>query len=1044
MYSLKKLNLVIVILCSLVFCKLARSQQGNKYIHNFSPFDYKASDQNWCSVQDSNGIMYFANLSGVLVYDGKFWKTIRLPKVENVYSLDINHKNQVFVGADNEFGLLVKKANGELVYQSLSDSLKKEEKNFAQTWATYCIDEDVFFCSNDRVFRYHNNKITPFTPEKDRFHTFFKINNHLFVREYEVGFKVFENDQLRFVLGSEIFADMKVYSILKKNEDDFIVASRNGGLFMMKYNFEHPSQSSFEKVQSEADVWFNENDLYCGRKIDNDHFAFGALKNGVIIIDRNYRITSTINTGNGLHDDAVKHISKDANNNLWLCLNNGLAYFENSIPVSYWKEQEGVNGTVKFKGLLYIATDKGLKVYDKKTNSFIATDITSPCHLLSKSVSELFITSDEGTYSYNGVRYNPINEETSYSCQFNERTQELYIGTDNGLIIYDSKSVVRKSIPDLGEIRSIAFDKNGNCGLGTGKNGVYIIQTNNVITNITTKEGLPSTVETNVFELNGQLVFCTDFGFYEYDFSSKKVKRMTELNAGKTVSVLNAFKIKEQLWFQYTKGDKIKERLEEISIIGLKNGKYQFLPSSLNRIQNATIKHFLQDSDVVYISSNQGLYCYKLGEFQTPKKFNVVLSRAWFANDTISFLENYTDGFSYEAIEIPYNKNELHILPAATSFYESDKTEFSYYLEGKETTYKDWVVTNIIEYNNLPEREYTLHIKAKDIFGNITPELTFKFVISPPWYRTVWAYIIYAISIIALVILIIKLYTRRLKERNLILEETINLRTKTIVEQKHELEYKNKEIVDSINYAQRIQRSLLASDAMLKKNLGEYFVFFKPKDIVSGDFYWGAELNNGNFALVTADSTGHGVPGAIMSMLNISCLNEAIEGQKLNQTADILNYTRDKVIKHLSNDGSIDGGKDGMDCSLISFDMKNKQFTYSAANNPVWIVREGTIIELKADKMPVGKHDKDSQSFSQQSFAMQKGDVVYTLTDGMPDQFGGPKGKKFMYKQLKELLLSISHLPMNEQREKLYTDFTDWKTNLEQIDDVLIIGVRIS
>ena len=385
----------------------------------------------------------------------------------------------------------------------------------------------------------------------------------------------------------------------------------------------------------------------------------------------------------------------------------------------------------------------------------------------------------------------------------------------------------------------------------------------------------------------------------------------------------------------------------------------------------------------------------------------------------------------------------MQIIPSATSYYESQKIEFSYYLEGKETGFRDYAALPTIEYNNLQENDYVFHIKAKDIFGNETQDLTFKFTVNPPWYRSIWAYVIYVFVLISLIVVIIKLYTKRLTQKNIELEETITERTKTIVVQNQELEHKNKEITDSINYAQRIQKSLLASDAMLTKNLKNHFVFFQPKDIVSGDFYWGAELSNHQFTLVTADSTGHGVPGAIMSMLNISCLNEAVEGQKLLQPNDILNYTRYKIIKHLSNDGSEYGGKDGMDCSLISFDFANNKLTYSAANNPIWIVRDFKLIELKPDKMPVGKHDRDSESFSQHYFDLQKNDIVYALTDGMPDQFGGPKGKKFMYKQLKELIIGISHLPMEEQKEKLSSTFNLWKGNLEQIDDVLVIGVRV-
>lgn len=303
--------------------------------------------------------------------------------------------------------------------------------------------------------------------------------------------------------------------------------------------------------------------------------------------------------------------------------------------------------------------------------------------------------------------------------------------------------------------------------------------------------------------------------------------------------------------------------------------------------------------------------------------------------------------------------------------------------------------------------------------------------------------ILYFVGFVAFLILCFAVFAyrsyRQKQKANSLLEEKNNY----IEKQKILVEEKNREITDSINYAKRIQHSLLASTQFLKNNLPEHFIFFQPKDIVSGDFYWATELGNGQFAIATADSTGHGVPGAIMSMLNISCLNEAVSGQKLTAPNEILNYTRSRIIHHLANDGSEEGGKDGMDCSLISFDFSKKQLTYSSANNPVWIARGNEILAFSPDKMPVGKHDKDSVSFTQHTIQLQKEDVVYTFTDGMPDQFGGPNGKKFMYKQLKELLLSIAKLPMEEQGELLKSALNKWKSHLEQVDDICVIGVRI-
>ncbi len=275
------------------------------------------------------------------------------------------------------------------------------------------------------------------------------------------------------------------------------------------------------------------------------------------------------------------------------------------------------------------------------------------------------------------------------------------------------------------------------------------------------------------------------------------------------------------------------------------------------------------------------------------------------------------------------------------------------------------------------------------------------------------------------------------------LEKMVEERTREVVEQRHMIEEKHKEITDSINYAEHIQRSLLPSTALLEENLKEYFVFFQPKDIVSGDFYWASKLSNDHFALLTGDSTGHGVPGAILSILNISCIEKAIEAEKLTEPCDILNHTRTKIIETLKKDLRAEGGKDGMDCSLIVFDFKNKKLTYSAANNPIWIVRNKNLLVFSPNNMPVGKHHNDTINFTQHTVQLNAGDMVYTMTDGIPDQFGGPSGKKYMKKQLKDLLISIAHLPASQQKEKLSASFNSWKADIEQVDDVTLVGVRI-
>jgi len=275
------------------------------------------------------------------------------------------------------------------------------------------------------------------------------------------------------------------------------------------------------------------------------------------------------------------------------------------------------------------------------------------------------------------------------------------------------------------------------------------------------------------------------------------------------------------------------------------------------------------------------------------------------------------------------------------------------------------------------------------------------------------------------------------KKANILLEQTNN----EISFQRDVIEEKHREITDSINYAERIQRSFLASKELLDQNLTEYFVIFKPKDVVSGDFYWAGKLNNGSFGVCCADSTGHGVPGAIMSILNISSIEKAIETE--SSPSKILDKTREIIIDRLKKDGSPEGGKDGMDCSFISITPNQLELSFSGANNSIFIIRDNELMEFQRDRMPVGKHENDTVSFSEITHKLKKGDIIYALTDGMPDQFGGDRNKKFMMKKVKNLFKEVANKSMKEQKEIIEKVFESWKGDNEQLDDVCIMGIKI-
>lgn len=266
----------------------------------------------------------------------------------------------------------------------------------------------------------------------------------------------------------------------------------------------------------------------------------------------------------------------------------------------------------------------------------------------------------------------------------------------------------------------------------------------------------------------------------------------------------------------------------------------------------------------------------------------------------------------------------------------------------------------------------------------------------------------------------------------------------------HALHEKNKEVMDSIYYARRIQQTLLTSDAFFKKIFGDnYFVIFRPKDIVSGDFYWATSLGGHHkIYLAVCNSTGHGVPGAFMSLLNIGFLSEAINEKQIDKPADVLNYVRDRLVSSFGKDEQ----KDGFDGCLISYDPATRILNYSAANSRPLVVRNRTLLELNYDRMPVGAGEK-KESFNNHTLQLHQGDMLYMFTDGYADQFGGPKGKKFKLKQLQENLLKYAELDIENQKEKHAQIFEDWKAwkdengkmnELEQLDDVCLFGIRIT
>jgi serine phosphatase RsbU (regulator of sigma subunit)/ligand-binding sensor domain-containing protein len=1057
------LFLVVFIISNKSYC-----QKGDYFIHNYLPKDYLAGANNLGIAQNNEGLIFVANINGVLIFDGVNWQHCKRKDEISIQCIAKTSSGKIVVGTeDGDIAFIEKDKNGKFYYASLIGNLPVKSRPQQIIRQIVVLGESTFFLSSDKLIELKNSEFKVYSPTEN-FHTrAFVLGKHLFVTDINNAINVLENGVLKPVAESQELSNEKNFFCYKISSLEYILGYRNIGTYVAHYDSIYPTKTTFEKRESQCDKELVAAEINNGCILQNGHFVVTTNKKGAYEIDKQLNIVGRFNSKNGVNDDNIKYAFQDLNGNLWLSLYYGIGVVEINSKLFKYDRKNNIQGTLNsatyFQNKLFIAIDKSVQYYDSLEEKFLTfQNFNKQTWNLLNYNNKLFICSDKGLFVYFNNQISQISEIKT-TCILNDPYQQnlIYCGTENGVEVYhvDLKEVTYIKSYDLSSpIRSIASDETKNIYFASENNGIYFLNYSNsyLLDSIKQKDGLPNqNIENCVFTFKNKLLIGTDSGVYcikkinQTKFKCVPHPVLWPLTKGTEIFRASQL-VNDLICSQKYSIPQTDKTIERVIYFESNQNSFNLNTSILNRLKDVKANLITYDSlnKVAFICTDEGLFILNNKKINLNKKFNLLVSEFKTNKDTI--LENYINNQSEKLeIKIPYENNDITIKIGFTS-YENKDFEFCHMLVGKDKTFNQWNKETKLTFNNLREGNYTLVIKAKTELSSKQYELKLFFEILPPWYRSIWAYIIYVVLFILFLIFIIKLNSKRLIAQNKKLENTITERTSTIENQKQELEHKQKEIIDSINYAQRIQRALLASKLLLDENLKnisqnrDYFIFFQPKDIVSGDFYWASKLTHSNFTIAIADSTGHGVPGAIMSMLNISCLKEAVIAQKLINPNEILNYTRTKIIETLANDGSAEGGKDGMDCSLLNFDLTANTLTYSSANNPIWIIKNNSeLIELKADKMPVGKHDRDSVSFTQETIQLQKGDLVYASTDGMPDQFGGPKGKKFMYKQLKELLIQISSKPLNEQASIIKEEFNNWKNELEQVDDVLVFGLRV-
>lgn len=428
-------------------------------------------------------------------------------------------------------------------------------------------------------------------------------------------------------------------------------------------------------------------------------------------------------------------------------------------------------------------------------------------------------------------------------------------------------------------------------------------------------------------------------------------------------------------------------------------------------------------------------------------------------------------------ISLNYKSNSLKIKVSAPAYLADGGVTYQYNVTGLTRGWTDWSSSSFIDFPYLPSGKYTIMVRARDSMGRLSNIVQVNFEVKPPFTQTPMFFIICAIVGVLLLIVFVKYRERRLRREKEILEQKVRERTKTIEEQKevllvqrNELEEfnheilqqkeeieaqrdeieiqrdqifkQNDEITKSIAYAKRIQTAVMPSKELVTHYMPKSFVLFRPRDIVSGDFYWMSKRKN-KIVIVAADCTGHGVPGAFMSMMGVTLLNDIVNAAGVVEPHLVLNELRFKIKETLSQSGREGESKDGMDVAICTIDIEEQKLFYAGAYNALYFFRNNELKEIKADKMPVGIYINERESFTLHEVDLNVGDRFYIASDGYVSQFGGDTGKKFMAKPFKDLLAAIQEFPISNHQQMLEDNLDRWQGAYDQVDDILVIGVEI-
>lgn len=778
----------------------------------------QSGSQNWDVVQDKLGIMYFANNDGMLAYDGTIWTIFPLPNYTIVRSLAIDEAGIIYAGGQNEFGRYIPNENGEWQFESLKHLIPKEFQYFEDVWGIEITSDGIFFMASEKLFLLKDNKISVFSNGIINFLS--QINDEIYVQDFESGLYTFSKNQLIKVSGSEFFITKAVSAIAQIDNKNLIATSKNG--------FFEMTDTGFEKWETDADDFLKTNHIKNVTNIIGNRIVVATNFGGLLFFNDKGQHIFHFHKGNGLLNNNILTLFSDQSQNLWIGLLNGLNYIHTNSPFTRIfpdKELDAVGFVTKIHdGKIYFGTNKGLYVGNWKRQYSPLESIDFQLVKNTKGQvwgldivdNQLIVAHANGAMKIrNGVAEPFFNKTGIWNFQKLNNLPNLRIGGGYfNVFLFEKDNETYNLLPDFTHLnessRFVEEDHKGNIWMSHPYRGIFKITPNNTFTSSEVEllgkdQGLPSYLLNHLFKINNEIIFCGEHGAFTYNYETERFEEYPIFNDifGKKNKIRRLVEAPDRnIWFVSQDEFGILEVDDKGLEKKIKKVVFPFFKKELNQGFESIYPY---DGDNVFISNDRGfIHYHPIDYLKTDTSFQVLINEIKITTQGDSLISK---GLFFNKNEVtniqikdetelfPHHLNDIYFSFSATDFVSGEATEFRYYLEGYEEGWNDWNYQKSKEYTNLRPGTYTFHLQGKNNFHTESKVLTYSFKISPPWYASMWAYLIYLLISLVGLSSIIRVYQKKyfgLKEENEMVVKESEIAIGKLKAEKTELELASK------------------------------------------------------------------------------------------------------------------------------------------------------------------------------------------------------------------------------------------------------------